>query len=220
MATFLPTSYSNLKSMIQEMSEDDSQEFIDYIPTAIYLAEERLFRLVDENFFKTDSTSYNVIAGSTTLTKPADHRVTKNVYIVVSGEYRRLIFKSQSFIRDYWPTLSATAEPKYYGNQNPETWAIAPSSDATYPIVVEYEAQPTTLSTSNETNVYITKYPDLLFYAAMSEACDWMRETGFKAEWESKLLQAVNTASMEGVRNRQDDNSHVYNPETGLNTKS
>jgi hypothetical protein len=218
MATTLPTSFSNLKTIIQEIAEDDSQEFIDYIPTAIYLAEERLFRLVDHDFSKED-TSKALTTNAKTLTKPTDLRVSHNVYITVNNELKRLILKSESFVKDYWPSTIDTDEPKYYANKDDSTWAIAPTSDGAYNVTIDYEAQPDVLSTGNETNVFITKFPDLLLYASLSAAAEWMRDTEFKAEWENKLAEALQSTNIEGVRSRRDDNAHVYNPEGGLNVK-
>jgi hypothetical protein len=218
MTTYLPTSYNNLKAIIQEIAEDTSQEFVDYIPTAIYLAEERLFRLVDHDFTKED-TSKTLTVNNKTITKPTDHRVTKNLYITVGGELVRLIRKSESFIRDYWPSTTATGVPKYYGNKNDTQWTVAPTADGSYNVTIDYEAQPTALSSSNQTNIFITKYPDLLLYASLSAAAEWMRDSEFKAEWENKLQEALGSTNIEGVRDRRDDNAHVYNPEGGLNTK-
>ena len=218
MTTLLPTTYDNLKLIVQEIVEDDSQEFIDYIPTAIYLAEERLFRLVDADFTKAD-TSKTISAGDSTVAKPTDLRVTNNVYITVSGEYKRLVLKTESFLRDYWPSQTEREEPKYYANKDADTWLIAPISDTTYSVTIDYEAQPAVLSDSNSTNIFLEKFPDLLLYASLSAAAEWMRDGEFKQEWESKLQEALQTTNIEGVRVRRDDNAHVYNPEGGVNSK-
>lgn len=218
MPTYLPTSYANLKLIIQELAEDDSQEFIDYIPTAVYLAEERLYRLVDHDFTKED-TSKSLAVNNKTLVKPTDHRVTNNLYITVSGELVRLIHKSESFLRDYWPSTTDTGVPKYYGNKSDTQWRVVPTADGSYNVTIDYEAQPEVLSDSNTTNIYITKYPDLILYASLSAVAEWMRDTEFKQEWENKLQEALGSTNVEGVRERRDDNAHVFNPEGGLNSK-
>jgi hypothetical protein len=218
MAVYLLDSYDNLKKVICELAEDDSSEFIDYIPTAIQIAENRLYRVIDHDFSKL-STSLTTVDGVNTLTKPDDFRVNKNLYITVSDERKRLVMKSESFLVDYWPNAATKSEPKYYANRDDSTWVVAPTPNAAYPVTIEYEAQPVLLSDSNQTNIYTDKYPDLLLYASLSAAAEWMRDFDMKQEWESKLAEAIQSTNIEGVRERRDDNAHVYNPEGGLNTK-
>lgn len=218
MTTYLPTSYDNLKLIVQEIAENDSIEFIEYIPTAVYLAEERLYRLVDFDFSK-ESTSLSTSDGVNTLTKPTDFRTLHNIYVTSNSELIRLTFKTESFIRDYWPNPAEEGVPKYIANKDANTWILAPTPSAAFPVTVAYEARPEHLSDSVQTNIYITKFPDLLLYATLSAAAEWMRDSEFKAEWENKLQEALQTTNIEGVRERRDDNAHIYNPEGGLNTK-
>lgn len=218
MPTYLPTSYDNLKAIVQQLAEDTSTEFLNFIPTAIYLAEERLYRLVDHDFSKIGSAS--TTQGNAVLNKPSDFRVNKNLYITVGTELKRLVNKSESFVRDYWPSTVDTSVPKYYASRDNTTWLLAPTPNAVFPVTIEYEAKPAQLTSSNQTNIYMTKFPDLLLYASLSAAAEWMRDSEMKAEWENKLVEALSTANIEGVRERRDDNSHGYNPEGGLNTKT
>lgn len=212
------TNYSQLITAIQEIVEDDSAEFLSYIPTAIGLAEDRLFRILDINFTKLN-TSLSLSAAVTDLAKPADWRVTRNFYIVVSNARTRLTKVSEDYLRDYWPISTQTDVPKYYCDKDRDTWTVAPTPDLSYQVNVEYEYKPTPLSGSNATNIFIDDYSDLLFYCSLSAVSEWMKDPEMKAEWEAKIVEALASANNEGRRQRQDDNTHVQNMENGQNTK-
>ena len=214
----LPTNYTELQTTIIELMEDDSVEFAEYVPTAIFLAEARMYRLVDHDFTVEDS-SQSLAFGDSVLNKPADHRVANNVYISVGNELRRLVMKSESFLRDYWPGTNQVGEPKYYANRNDAQWLVAPTSNSNYPIVIDYEAQPTPLSDTVPTNIFLEKYPDLLLYACLSNMAEWARDMSLAEQWQSKLTEALSSTNIEGARERRDDNAHGFNPEGGLNTK-
>lgn len=212
-----PNTYTRLRNTIITVCEDQTAEFLAYIPIAINTAESRLFRLMDINW--TTSIQLTTFAGSPTLNKPSAHRATRHLYINTDGNRQRLIKKTRDYVRDYWPSTTELGIPKYYADDTETVWLLAPTPNGSYIVEISYEALPTPLSTTNETNIISQKYPDLLFYAAMSNMCEWMKDVERKAEWEEKLREALASVNREGERNRMDDNTHVFNPEGGLNTK-
>lgn len=198
-----PTSYTLLVEAIQDMAEDDSTEFNDFIPKAVNMAEDRLFRELNINY-STDGTVSTVI-GSPSITKPTDLRETEGMFIVVSGNKTPLIKRSSEFLMDYWPSDSVRDTPKYYSDNDLTTWRIAPTPDAAYSITVNYTAKPAYLSSSNTTNVYTDKYPDMLFYASMVNMCEFMKDTERKQEWTARLQESTSTVNFEGTKNRKED---------------
>lgn len=200
-----PASYSELTSAIIALAEDDSDEFEAYLPTAIGLAEDRLFREVDIDFSKTDTiTTSNTVD---TVAKPSDYRVGHNLYVTVSGSKVRLLKRTEDFLYDYWPSTSSTGTPKYYAEKDVDYFLLKPTPNATLTITVEYEFKPLPLSDSNTTNLWTDLYPDLLFYAAMSNICEWQKDPERKAEWEAKLQGGLNSVNNEGRRSRQEDDN-------------
>lgn len=212
-----PTTYTLLRSNIITVCEDNTSEFLAYIPIAINTAEARLFRLMDINW--STSIQITTFAGSASLNKPSGHRATKHLYLNNNGVRQRLIKKTRDYLRDYWPNVSELDIPKYYADDTETTWLLAPTPNGSYIVEISYEALPTPLSTTNQTNIISQKYSDLLFYASMSNMCEWMKDVERKAEWEEKLREALASVNREGERNRIDDNTHAFNPDGGLNTK-
>jgi hypothetical protein len=75
----LPTNFDGLVSAVRALAEDDSQEFLDYIPTAIYMAEERLMKELDTEGLLAQTT-VTAVSGSALLSKPEGYRITHDIY--------------------------------------------------------------------------------------------------------------------------------------------
>ncbi len=200
-----PSNYTELVTQVTALAEDDSAEFLAYLPTAIGLAEDRLFREIDIDL--TTTSTLSLTPNVQTLAKPVDYRLGHNFYIVVNNEKTRLIKKTEDFLNDYWPNATLTAIPKYYAERDQDNFLFVPTPSAAYQVVVEYTAKPVALSSANATNVLITKYPDLLFYATLSNVCEWQKDPERKQEWEGKLQGALLSTNNEGRRFRQDDDA-------------
>lgn len=211
-----PTTYAELIAAVTTVAEDESDEFAAYLPTAIGLAEDRLFRELDFDFSNTTTVSTTI--SDNNLTKPLGHRVTHNLYVTVSGVKQRLIKKTEDFIYDYWPNSTVTDVPKYYADKDDLTWILAPTPNATYTITAEIISKPSSLSVTNTSNAILKYFPDVLFNATMSAMCEWMKDTTLQGVYEQKLQAVLLSANNEGRRYRQDDNTKTNNPETGRNT--
>lgn len=202
-----PTTYTLLVDTIIAATEDDSAEFLAYLPTAINMAEDRLFRELDINY-SVVSTSLSCTTSNQLVSKPSDLRVTEGIFVNVSNVLTPLVKRSDEFCSDYWPTSATTGVPKYYAERDIDTWRVVPTPASNYSLEVHYEAKPDYLvETSNETNIYSERYPDLLFYATMVNMCEWMKDTERKAEWENRYSDAVNTVNGEGLKNSKEDNA-------------
>jgi len=202
-----PTTYTLLVDTIIAATEDDSAEFLAYLPTAINMAEDRLFRELDINY-STVNTSLTCTIGDQTIDKPTDLRVTNGLFIKVGSDLVSLTKRGDEFCSDYWPNATTQDVPRYYAERDIERWRVVPTPDDDYQLEVHYEVKPAYLvESTNETNIYSERYPDLLFYATMVNMCEWMKDTERKAEWENRYSDAVNTVNGEGLKNSKEDNA-------------
>lgn len=201
------TTYPLLKAAIIDICEDDSIEFADYIPTAVNLAEDRLFRELKINY-SVVTDSYSCTTGDQLVDKPSDLRATTGLFVIVSGQKIPLVKRGDEFCSDYWPDDSVRDVPKYYAERDITKWRLVPTPNNNYPLHIQYEAKPAYLDeVSNTSNIYTERYPDLLFYTTMVNMCEWMKDTDRKQEWEARYIEAVNTVNNEGLRNSKEDNA-------------
>ena len=202
-----PNTYALLVAAVIAATEDDSTEFADYLPTAINMAEDRMFRELELNY-SVVSNSLSCTTSDQLIAKPTGLRVTNGIFITVSNEKIPLIKRGDTFCTDYWTNSATTGVPKYYTERDDDNWRVVPTPASNYALEVHYEAQPDYLvSGSNETNIYTDKYPDLLFYATMVNMCEWMKDTERKSEWENRYADAVNSVNGESLRNSKEDNA-------------
>ena len=202
-----PNTYTLLVDAVIASTEDDSTEFAAYLPTAINMAEDRLFRDLELNY-SVVSNSLTCTASDQLIDKPTDLRVTNGIFVIVSGERIPLTKRGDEFCTDYWPDPTVTGVPKYFAERDIERWRVVPTPASNYSLEVHYEAQPDYLvSSTNETNVYTKRYPDLLFYATMVNMCEWMKDTERKTEWENRYSDAINSVDGESLRNSKEDNA-------------
>lgn len=222
--SLIPNTFNGLVSAVKALAEDDSTEFEAYIPTAIFIAEENLSRVVDTDGFKT-SAVVTATPGNNLISKPANHKFNRNMWFSTSARQVNTVdIKNSDYIQDYWPvgTVSTSSypygQPKYYGNYDKDNWIIAPTPVSAYPFSVKYDAQVTHLSAANQTNYYTSVTPEALLYGTMVGMAEFMKDYGTLAHWQTRYVAAVEAVGNEGRRNRRDNGSTPNNPESGQNT--
>lgn len=68
---------------------------------------------------------------------------------------------------------------------------FAPSQNSSYTIQILYYAQPTFISTTNATNLYLTYYPDALLYATLAEAEPYIMNDARVQTWSALYDRAI-----------------------------
>jgi hypothetical protein len=68
---------------------------------------------------------------------------------------------------------------------------FAPSQNSSYTIQILYYAQPTFISSTTATNLYLTYYPDALLYATLAEAEPYLMNDPRTATWSALYDRAI-----------------------------
>lgn len=222
--SLVPNTYNGLVSAVKALAEDDSAEFEAYIPTAIFIAEERLVRELD-TFGLIAEVSVTASAGDPLLAKPSGHLFTHDIRFNTSGNsFIQPTLKTNDFIRDYWPTARTSTstypfgQPKYYGPDDNTNWVIAPTPASAYVFTVKYTKQLTHVSATNQTNYYTDSAPEALFYATMVHIGEFMKDYEVVNVWEGQYRRSIQGINNQGRRDRRDDGVNPRNPEGGPNT--
>lgn len=214
----IPNSFNGLVSAVRTMAEDDSQEFENFIPTAIFLAEERLVKSIDKEGLKA-TTTVTATPGNSLLTKPSNYRgVSHEFYFLASGSASYPEKKTVGFVKDYWPVVTSTGKPKYYTDANNDSWLLAPTPDLAYVFTVTYTKQVDHLSAVQQTNFLTSQCPAALFYGTMAVMSEFMKDYSVREIWESRYQEEIMTLNNEARRERRDGNAVPSNPTGGQNT--
>ena len=178
--------YAELLQKVRDYTEVDSAVLTDTIVQGMVRdAELRIFREVDADYTREYATA-NLNIGSPYLDLPsaATTTATRTSIIVRS----MLVFDSTqtpttkeyldkrdtSFIFEYNST-GATGVPKFYANWKETTIIMAPAPDAQYQVQLSYIYSPEALSATNTTTYLSDNVSDLLFYATMVQAYEFLK---------------------------------------------
>lgn len=212
--------YDALINAVKNVSEDDSQEFADYIPVAIGIAEMRLTKEIDTLGLK-QNFDIPCVIGTRTISKPDGFRLTHDLFLFDSetGIESRLKRVVDDYLRDFWPNPSLTGTPRYFSpDYNNTQFLLAPTPDKAYTVKANVAADVTPLSTTNPENYFTEFCGETLFYATMVEMFRFMKNEEEKAQWEAAYGSSIAAVNNQGRRERRDDGVPPNNPSGGQNT--
>ena len=178
--------YAELLQKVRDYTEVDSAVLTDTIVQGMIRdAELRIFREVDADYTREYATAnLNIDSPYLDLPSAATTTATRTSIIVRS----MLVFDSTqtpttkeyldkrdtSFIFEYNST-GATGVPKFYANWKETTLIMAPAPDAQYQVQLSYIYSPEALSATNTTTYLSDNVSDLLFYATMVQAYEFLK---------------------------------------------
>jgi len=193
---------AELKTLIQNYVENTETTFVATLDDMIKNTEERLFELIQFDFFRKNVTG-TLTTGNTYLTAPTDYNLSFSLAVIdASGDYHYLEKKHGSFMREYTPDPTDTSLrglPKYYGDfdkelstasNNGSTLIVAPIPDADYSVELHYLYKPNSLVTDT-TGTWLSKNArNALLYGCLYEAYTFMKgDTDLLALYENRFQQ-------------------------------
>jgi hypothetical protein len=196
--------YTELSARIQAYAENDfpasagNLTSAEQIATFVEQAEERIYNSVQIPALRKNVTGVCTI-GNTYLACPTDFlSVFSMAVIQANGEYEYLLNKDVNFIRQAYPTPTATGTPKYYAlfgprSANPTELAfiLGPTPNANLTVELHYFFYPESIVTAG-TSWLGDNYDPVLLYGALREAYIYMRgEADMIANIEAKYQEAI-----------------------------
>lgn len=202
--------YNELFAQIQSYTENQFPPMIlangssvsvtTQINTFIEQAERRIYNTV-----QIPSLRKNVTGTCTTSNKylacPNDYLSSFSLAVIdtVTGEYEYLLNKDVNFIRQAYPSPTATGKPRYYAlfgsrlnDPNELTFILGPTPDANYGAELHYFYYPQSIVTAG-TSWLGDNYSPVLLYGTLVEAYTYMKG-------EADMLLAYNTKYNEAMQ--------------------
>jgi hypothetical protein len=167
---------TTLTSSIQEWTQNDESTFVAEIPFFIKNAEERIFKVVDLDFFRKNVTG-GLTSGNKFLQKPTDYLAAFSLsYVNSSSQNIFLLQKDVNFIQEFTPNPSTTGSPRFYSSYDIDNFIVAPTPDSNYSAELHYYYRPQSLTADSSGTTWIsTNAPDALLYASLVEAYTFMK---------------------------------------------
>jgi hypothetical protein len=157
------------------------------IPDFIQMAQYRMTRdLKTEKMLKVATSAST--GGDNTISLPSDFLEVRDIHIQGNPPIRLEYQTPDLFFRNGQTTLSGM--PHYYTMLGAE-FQFAPTFDSTMTVQILYYAQPTFISSSVASNLFLANYPDALLYATLAEAEPYLMNDARTATWSALYDRAI-----------------------------
>jgi hypothetical protein len=185
--------FATLKTAIQDFSENTETSFVTNLPTFITMAEDRIFTLVDLEYFRKNVTSA-FTSSDPFLTVPTDYLASFSMQITTASSESFLLEKDVNFLREAYPASTTTGLPVYYARFDVDNFIVAPTPNSNYAVELHYYYRPASLTAGGDsgTTWLSTNAPNALLYASLIEAYTYMKGEadvlgGYEKRFQSEL---------------------------------
>ena len=184
---------TTLTASVQEWTQNDESTFVAEIPFFIQNAEERIFIVVDLEYFRKNATGV-MTSGNKFLQKPSDWLANFSLsFVNSSSENVFLLQKDVNYLQEFHPNPSSTGTPRFYASFDVNNFIVAPTPNSNFTVEVHYYYRPASLTTDDSGSTWIsTNAPDALLYATLIEAYTFMKG-------ENDLLQLYTARFTEAI---------------------
>ena len=185
--------FAQLKTAIQEYTENTETTFVSNVDDFIRAAEDRIFYLVDLEYFRKNATSA-VTQNDPFLSLPTDFLASFSLSIPNSSSKEFLLQKDVNFIQEYNPNSATTGTPRYYARFDIDNIILAPTPDSNYVCEFHYFYRPASLTAGADsgTTWLSTNAPNALLYGSLYEAYIYMKgEPDMLQMYEKQFTEAL-----------------------------
>ena len=185
--------YAQLKTAIQDYTENTGTTFVTNLPTFIRAAEDRIFKSVDLEVFRKNATSA-VTQNDQYLSLPTDFLAFFSLSITNSSSKEFLLHKDVNFIQEYNPNSATTGTPKYYALFDVDNVILDPTPDSNHTCEMHYYYRPASLTAGAEsgTTWLSDNAPNALLYGSLVEAYIYMKgEPDMLQLYEKQFTEAM-----------------------------
>lgn len=185
--------YAQLKTAIQDYSENTESSFVTNLPVFIRAAEDRIFKLVDLELFRKNATSA-LTTSDPYLSVPSDYLASFSLSITNSSSKEFLLQKDVNFIQEYNPNSATTGTPKYYSYFDVNNFIVAPTPDSNYSVELHYYYRPASITAGADggTTWLSENAPNSLLYGSLVEAYIYMKgEADILGLYEKQFNEAI-----------------------------
>lgn len=212
--------YDELVAAIQTYTENNFPQITVYdgsvIPPKSQLdrfieqAEQRIYNTIQFPSLRKNVTGTTTI-GNKYLSAPSDFLAVYSMAVIdTDGQYKYLLNKDVNFMREAYPTPTATAIPKYYALFGPTAYnetitdelsfILGPTPDKAYGVELHYFYYPESITVAADKRTWLgDNFDTVLLYGALVEAYTFMKgETELLALYNGKYNEALQLAKRLG----------------------
>ena len=170
--------YDELKTAIQDYTENTETTFVNSLDIFIKNAEERILKIAQLEVFRKNQ-SGNLTASNQYLALPSDYLAPFSLSLTNGSNKEFILFKDVNFVQSFNPN-GATGVPRYYAQFDIDNFILGPTPDSNYDVELHYFYRPLSLTqkAGNETTWLSTNASVALLYGSLIEAYTFMKGEG------------------------------------------
>ena len=169
--------YAQLKTAIQDYTENTEESFVNNLPVFIRAAEERILKTVQLNLFRRNQTA-TLTSSNPYLNAPSDFLAPYSLsYTDGSGDKNFIEFKDVNFVQAFNPDVSDTGAPRFYAQFDLDNFIVAPTPNSNYAVELHYFYRPASLTAGGDSGTtWLSENAELsMLYGALVEAYIYMK---------------------------------------------
>jgi hypothetical protein len=185
--------YDELKTAIQDYTQNSETSFVNNLPVFIRVAEERILKNVQLTLFRKNATA-TTTASNQYLAAPSDFLAPFSLSFTTGGDKTFLDYKDVNFVQTYNPDPTDTGAPKYYAFFDDANFLLGPTPDAAYDVELHYFYRPTSLTAgAGSGTTWLSDNAEIaLLYGSLIEAYTYMKgEPDMMQEYEKRFAESV-----------------------------
>ena len=161
--------YAQLKTAIQDYTENTESTFVNSLDIFIKNTEERILKIAQLEVFRKNQ-SGNMTASNQYLALPS-------LSFTTGGNKEFVLFKDVNFVQSFNPDDGTTGAPRYYAQFDIDNMILGPTPDAAYPVELHYFYRPPSLTAGAEdgTTWLSTNASVSMLYGSLIEAYTFMK---------------------------------------------
>jgi hypothetical protein len=188
--------YNELVTLVSDYCENTFPT-VD-MDTFIRQAEQRIYNTVQIANLRRNMTG-TLSANNKYLSAPGDFLSTYSLAVIdTNGDYVYLLNKDVNFIREAYPSASATGLPKHYAIFGPSTsdskelsFILGPTPNTNYGVELHFYYYPESIVTAGQTWLG-DNFDSALLYGTMCEAVTYMKgEADMVKLYQDRYVQAI-----------------------------
>jgi len=189
--------YDNLTSLVLQYLERSDTAVVNFIPTAIMLAEFEIAENI-KTLGQMIVADGNMTSGNPVIAKPALWRKTVSMTLTTAaGEKQPIYLRKLEYLSSYSPDVTTTGTPLYYSDYDYDHWFVAPTPSANFAFEALCYTRLTPLSSSNQTNWLTRNAPNALLFGTLKQTAPFLKDDARLAVWTQIFDTAIGALKLE-----------------------
>jgi hypothetical protein len=186
--------YDQLKTALQDYTQNTETSFVTNLPIFIRSAEERILKTVQLTLFRKNSTG-NMTQNDEFLIMPTDFLAPFSLSFTDAGNDKKFCdFKNVNFVQSFNPDRTVTGEPRYYASFDVNSFIIGPTPNSNYAVELHYYYRPASLTAGVGSGTsWLSENAELtLLYGCLIEAYVYMKgDPTLMQEYEQRYAESL-----------------------------